>query len=97
MATIKRSAIEEAADGRKLATVLFTPQVPNPASQADVEVIFEIEKVENMSLDGDPWFLTPLSCTLTDTREPYILSGTQRKVVRQAAVQVASDAKGLTW
>lgn len=97
MATIKRSKIEEAADGRKLATVVFTPQVPNPAAQADVEVIFEIEKVESLTLDGDPWFLTPLSCTQMDTREPYILSDVQRKVVKQAAVQVASDTKGFSW
>lgn len=98
MATIKRSKIEEAADGRKLATVLFTPQVPNPAAQADVEVIFEVQKSDAVHLHGDPWaVIGPLSCTLTDTREPYTLSKEQRKVVIAAALVVASEAEGIDW
>lgn len=98
MATIKRSKFEEAADGRKIATVIFTPQVPNPATQADVEVIFEVQKCDAVHLHGDPYaVIGPLSCTLTDTRETYNLSKDQRKVVIAAALTVASEAEGIHW
>lgn len=97
MATIRASALDETADGRKVVRVRFTPQVPNPAAQSDVEVFFEVTKVDDCSLDGDPYAVVFLSSTLVDTREPYPLSKTQRDLTIQAAVRAASEAKGLHW
>lgn len=91
-ATIKRARMQQAADGRPLATVVFTPQVPNPAAQADVEVVFEVLKCQAAHLDGEPYAVVgPLSCTLTDTREPYTLSQPQRKAVIDAALVAAAE------
>jgi len=98
MATINRSQIEQAADGRRIASVLFTPQVPNPAAQSDVEVIFEVQKSDTIHLHGEPYaVIGPLSCTLVDTREPYTLSKDQRHAVIMAALAAAADADGIPW
>lgn len=98
MATIISSLFDETADGRKIARVVFTPQVPNPAAQSDVEVIWEIQKSEDVSLEGDPYaIIGPLSCTLVDTREPYVMSQTQRQAVIRAALSAASEAEGANW
>lgn len=98
MATIKRAKMQTAADGRKLATVVFTPQVPNPAAQSDVEVVFEIQKCDAAHLDGEPWaVIGPLSCTQMDTREPYTLSKPQRQATIQAAIVAAAEAQSTFW
>lgn len=100
MATIKRSNIEVVADGRKVAKVQFTPQVPNPAAQSDVEVVFEVQKSNSVHFnhEGTPFaVIGPLSCTLVDTREPYTLSKDQRQVVIQAALDAAAEAEEIDW
>lgn len=98
MATIKRTRIQVATDGRKTASVVFTPQVPNPATQSDVEVIFEVQKCGAAHLDGDPYaVIGPLSCTLMDTREPYILSMPQRQAVIEAAIVAAAETEVTFW
>ena len=97
MTSIRSSKIDETADGRKIARVVFTPLVPNPAAQSDVEVIWEVQKSEEVNLDGDPYaIIGPLSCTLMDTRENYVMSQTQRQAVIRAALSAASDA-GVAW
>jgi len=98
MATIKRATVGTSADGRRIVSVTFTPQVPNPASQADVEVIFEVQKSDMIHLHGDPYaVIGPLSCTLTDTRETYVLSKPQRQAVIQAALTATASADGISW
>ena len=95
MATINLSEVQEAADGRKLVLVVFSPQVPNPASQSDVEVIFEYQQVQAAHLDGEPFaIIGPLSCTLADTREPYVMSKPQRQAVVEAALIAVAEAHG---
>lgn len=98
MATIKHSFVEEVADGRRVIRVTFTPQVPNPAAQSDVDVVFEVLRSEEMRYTkGIPYaVLGPLSCTLVDTREPYILSRTQYKAVALAAIVAVGEADGFT-
>ena len=69
--------------------------MPNPAAQADVEVVFEVQKCQAAHLDGEPYAVVgPLSCTLTDTREPYNLSRPQRGVVIDAALVAAAEFSG---
>lgn len=93
--TIKRALIQQAADGRRIATVVFTPQVPNPATQADVEVVFEVQKCQAVHLDLDPYAVVgPISCTLTDTREPYNMSRPQRGAVIDAVLVAAAEFSG---
>ena len=89
---IKRSKMSEAADGRKTVKVTFTPEVPNPAAQADVEVIFQVEESDDIHPNGEPYALIPLSCTTTDTREHYALSKPQQREVFQAALSTLADA-----
>lgn len=98
MATIKSSKVSTAADGRQIARVVFTPQVPNPAAQSDVEVVFEIQKAEAAHLSCDPYAVVgPLSCTTMDTREIYNLSKEQRKAVIQAALAIVAEEDGHAW
>lgn len=93
-ATLKRTQVQESTDGRKIVIVVFTPQVPNPASQADIEVVFEVQRADAAHLDQDPIGLVgPLSCTRTDTREVHTLSKPQRKVVVDAALVAIAEEK----
>ena len=97
MATIRKSLVEVAADGRRVIRVVFTPQVPNPAAQSDVEVIFEVLRPEEMYVEGVPYaVLGPLSSTLVDTREAYALSQPQQRAVAIAALGAVGEAEGLT-
>ena len=92
MGTIKRTERDVSPDGEiQLVKVTFTPQVPNPAKQFDVEAVFHIERVEAGLLDPDQLAALLLSCTRTDTREPYTMSEPQRKVVFAAAVSEAAE------
>jgi hypothetical protein len=99
MATIKSTTLTETSDGaRRLAKVQFTPQVPNPADQHDVEVVFEIRRLNAPHLEGEPYAVVgPLSVTRTDTREPYTLSEEQRSEVIDAAISEAAEDDGLGW
>ncbi len=99
MATIKSTTLDTTTDGKKrLAKVIFTPQVPNPANQPDVEVVFEVRKVEAAHLDGEPYAVVgPLSCTRMDTRQPYVLSDEQQEAVIDAAIVRAAEEDGLSW
>jgi hypothetical protein len=96
MPTIKSTRLSETTDGKKrLAKVLFTPQVPNPACQFDVEVTFEVRRLDAAHLDGDPYAVILLSCTRVDTREPYTLSDEQKDAVIDSACVAAAEADGL--
>jgi len=96
MATIKKTTLSKSTDGtQRLAKVRFTPQVPNPANQHDVEAVFEVKKVEAAHLDGDPYAVVLLSCTNVDTREPYVMSREQRDAVIKAALVEAAEKDGL--
>ncbi len=99
MATIKSTKLEQSTNGKKhLAKVIFTPQVPDPANQPDVEVIFEVRKVEAAHLDGEPYAVVgPLSCTRMDTRQPYALSDEQQEAVIDAALVRTAEEDGLSW
>jgi hypothetical protein len=97
MPTITASKLEETSDGRKVVRIRFTPQVPNPAAQSDVEAFFEVIKVDDLTLEGDPYAVIPLSCTQVETREPYTLSKDQKRVLILAALRTASEAKDLHW
>jgi hypothetical protein len=98
MATIKKVGLSNTPDGTKrIAKVLFTPQVPNPAQQHDVEVVFEIKKLDAAHLEGDPYAVFLLSSTRTDTREPYVLSDEQKDVVVKAAGIQAAEDDGLSF
>jgi len=92
MPTISSIKFSSSSDGHeRLAKVNFTPQVPNPAKQFDVEVVFLIERVAGGSLDYDPYAIALLSSTRMDTREPYHMSREQLATVRRAAVAQAAD------
>lgn len=99
MATIKSTKLDTTTDGsKKLAKVIFTPQVPNPANQHDVEVVFQVKRVDSPLLDGTPYaVIGPLSSTRMDTREPYVLSEEQQDAVIEAALIEASENDGFGW
>lgn len=90
--------IVNAVDGRRLAKAVFGPEVPNPARQADVEVIFQVKRADAVHLDGEPYaVIGPLSCTLVDTRESYTLSAEQMDAVTTACLIAAAEDDGLEW
>jgi len=91
MGTIRRIERGASPNGEmKLVKVLFTPQVPNPAKQFDVEAVYQVELLDGV-LDDDKVVISPLSCTRTDTREPYVMSESQRKAVILAAAEAAAE------
>ncbi len=98
MATIKSTQLDQTTDSTKrLARVLFTPQVPNPANQHDVEVVFEIRRVEAAHLGGEPYAVMLLSSTRMDTREPYTLSTEQRDAIADAALTKVAEEDDTGW
>jgi len=98
MASIKSTESTATTDETKqLVKVVFTPQVPNPADQHDVEVVFEVRRVEAGHLDDDPYAVLLLSSTRVDTREPYTLSVEQRDAVSDAAIVKVSEEDGHDW
>lgn len=98
MATIKRVTFHGSTDGRQqLAKVVFTPQVPDPANQHDVEVVFEVKKYDGGIMDTDSYAVILLSATNVDTREPYALSREQRSTVIEEVVSQAQDHDSDLW
>lgn len=86
MSTIKKINIEPTTDGRKrLVKVTFTPQVPDPANQFDVEVVFQVFLVDS-GLFQNSYGVLCLSCTRMDTREHYTMSEEQRDGITEAAL-----------
>jgi hypothetical protein len=91
MASIVRTRLDTSPEGQKLVKVTFTPHVPNPAQQADIEVVYEVMVVQSAMLDADPFALVQLSATREDTREPYTLSREQREAVVEAATLAVAE------
>ena len=87
-----KTTVYRAADGRELVCVTFTPSVPNPAQQCDVDTIFDFVRSEAFHPVGDPFALVQISCTLVDSREPYTLSRTQRDAVIQSALDKLAES-----
>lgn len=93
-----RAHTETAVDGTRLVKVRFRPQVENPASQAEIEVVFELKHNPHFLFkEQDPVVLFLLSATTIDTREPYTLSREQRTEVLEAALGVAATDDGEDW
>jgi len=98
MATIKSTTLDETPAGKRLAKVVFQPQGPNPAKEPDIEVVFEMKKLDAVHLDAEPYgVIGPLSCTRTDTREHYRLTEEQRDACIEAAMGATAEADGLAY
>ena len=100
MASIKSTQLTQTTDGdKRLAKVIFTPQVPNPAGQPDVEVVFEVRETEAIHLSSHRPYavIGPLSCTRMDTRELYTLSNEQRDAVVEAVIIRAAEMDDPDW
>jgi hypothetical protein len=90
--------LSETADGRKVVSVRFLPQVANPAAQSTVEVVFEVQRCPAPHLDEEPYVLIgPISCTLTDTRELYPLSTEERRLIIEFALQALPETPFNFW
>lgn len=91
--SIKNTRIEPTTDGHKrLVKVTFTPEVPDPSNQFDVEVIFQVWEVDiNITSPQDAYAIFFLSSTRKDTREHYVLSESQREGVVVAALSALAD------
>ena len=90
---INSVTLEPGVTGKNLCKVLFTPDSPEPARQFSVEAVFEVKRVDTVRLDGqDPYAVFLISCTRTDTREPYPLTEQQRDVLVEAALEEAANA-----
>jgi len=98
MPTIKSVTPETSPEGYRLVKVVFTPQVPNPARQCDVEVVFNIMKLEAGHLATTPYAVFLVSSTRMDTRVIYPLSNEQSKAASEAAlIRVAEDDDDGSW
>jgi hypothetical protein len=81
-------------DDRTLVTVTLE-RWPERANTYTVDVVYEVEHpfAEDFTIDevGVPYFITLLSCTRTDTREPVALPPDLMKQVKQAAMGKAAE------
>jgi len=66
---------------------------PERADTYEVSVTYEIERPheEDFTIEGEPYFITLLSCVRTDTNEPVSLPVGQMKEVKQAAMTKAAE------
>lgn len=97
MATIKSTHCFQSADGRRYAEVVFSPQVPNPAQEEDVVVVFSVRTCDIPSLQNDPYAAFFESATRVKTRTPYVLSREQREAIENRAIEVAGEDDNLGW
>ena len=92
---------EELYDGcdfQKRYQVTFTPQVPDPAQEESVVVVYCVRPVESAVLRDDAYAAFMESpATRSETRVPYILSTEQREAVEDAAIATAANDDGLGW
>jgi len=96
MATVQRTTLDDSVRGKRLARVVFRPQGPDPSTYPEVEVIFEIKKVDAIHLEGHPYaVIGPLSITRMDTRQTYGINDEQLDVVINAALEKAAEEDGL--
>ena len=75
------------ADHRDLITVRFERETP-AGDGATIETVFELRCAESF-LAGRSSVVIPLSCTRIDTREPVVLTETEREQVYQEATECA--------
>ena len=97
MATILQARSFQSADGKRFVEVLFRPQVPDPAQEESVMVVFSVRECNVPSLRGDVYAAFLESSTRAETRTPYVLSTEQREACEDAAINLAGDDDGLGW
>lgn len=84
-----------ASNQRRLVSVTFTRQ-GGDADMPELEVIYELLTPDDFTLRGEPFALTPLSSTRTDTREHVALDDDERlTALRQALTHAAANYEGV--
>lgn len=88
---INKVVLDDSPTGKNLVKVTFTPPSPRPARQHSIEAVFQVKRLDGYYEDKEPFSVFLLSCTRTDTREPYNLSESQRDMLVEAAIEAAAE------
>lgn len=97
MATIHQTRTFESASGKKYVEVTFTPQVPDPAQEESVVVVFSVRACDTPSLQEDAYAVFLVSSTRCETRQPYTLADEQLEALEDAAINLAANDDGFGW
>ena len=97
MATINDARCFQNPDGKRYIEVILTPQVPDPAQEESVRVVFGARTAEVPMLKNDPYVLTFVSSNRRDIGTPYVLSDEQQEACEDAALLEAGNDDGLGW
>lgn len=84
-------------DGRRCVSVTFQPERP-ATDTPSVVVVYRVYIPQDFTVRGEPFALVPLSCTRTDSREPFGLEPEESERALEAAASfVASQDLDEPW